>query len=29
MNWPDFDIYLNEIRNTGGNFESLSISFYF
>jgi ABC-type transport system substrate-binding protein len=27
--WPDFNIYLNEIRNTGGDFEGLSISFYF
>ena len=27
--WPEFNIYLNEIRNTGGNFEGLSISFYF
>jgi peptide/nickel transport system substrate-binding protein len=27
--WPDFNIYLNSIRNTGGEFEGLSISFYF
>jgi peptide/nickel transport system substrate-binding protein len=27
--WPDFNIYLTSIRNTGGNFEGLSISFYF
>jgi ABC-type transport system substrate-binding protein len=27
--WPDFNIYLNEIRNTGGNFDGFSISYYF
>ena len=27
--WPDFNIYLTSIRNTGGEFEGLSISFYF
>ena len=26
---PDFNLYLTEIRNTGGNFDGLSISFYF
>jgi peptide/nickel transport system substrate-binding protein len=26
---PDFNLYLTEIRNTGGNFDGFSISFYF
>lgn len=26
---PDFNLYLQQIRNTGGNFDGLSISFYF
>ena len=26
---PDFNLYLTQIRNTGGNFDGLSISFYF
>jgi peptide/nickel transport system substrate-binding protein len=28
-NHPDFNLYLTQIRNTGGNFDGLSISFYF
>jgi ABC-type transport system substrate-binding protein len=26
---PDFNLYLTQIRNTGGNFDGISISFYF
>jgi len=26
---PDFNLYLTEIRNTGGNFDGISVSFYF
>jgi peptide/nickel transport system substrate-binding protein len=26
---PDFNLYLTEVRNTGGNFDGISISFYF
>ena len=26
---PDFNLYLTQVRNTGGNFDGISISFYF
>jgi len=29
QNWTDTNIYLSQIRNTGGNFEGHSIAFYF
>jgi ABC-type transport system substrate-binding protein len=29
QSWPDFNIYLNEIRNTHGEFDGFSSAFYF